>query len=293
MIQIKAINELNKIKIYQVNIDNKYDHYFIQDNESFYLAQLDSNYLINLNVPVSVSDEKILSVNPNKNKKKIKIINKKYFFSTNLANAKNKLNEINNLLKKILPNLSLDLDYLHRIKVPEQQIPILGTFNPENLVLCLYRGNTNLKSNDVCVGCIIIDINYKYSIKISSYTHIQYESLKYNKLLRAILILITPELRTCYRNNIREIISVAINPISAYLMICVFGAEPEKNFKKFINNNKINEISFEPIENYFANCKNSHGITSAIKINNDSIELADKLLVQVLEQIELVHKNNF
>jgi len=84
MIQINQTNELNKIKIYHVKIQKKFDYYLIEENEPFCLTHnLDSNYLINLN-------SNYFEILKNFNKKKIKIINKKYFFSINLTNVKKK-----------------------------------------------------------------------------------------------------------------------------------------------------------------------------------------------------------
>lgn len=258
--QINLINEINKINIFQINF-NKYI-YFV------------ANYKNNKKSIYDLIDIKQKNT-----------INSNFFIPINLSNVKIILNQLNKILQEIFPNLLLDLDYLFTIKPPNQTIPITGAINPNNLVLCLYKFD-DIELNGICISCIQIDNNFKHSIKISSYTHNQYESFKFNKLLRIVLILITPELKTCYQNKIKEIISVGINPVSVYLMINYFKAEPEKNFKDYIGKNKITIISYKSIENYFTIFKNCCGITTTIKINNNIIEYAKNMFIIVLEQIK-------
>jgi hypothetical protein len=136
----------------------------------------------------------------------------------NLDKAKTKLIELNAFLQQKCSNLSLSLDYVYNHKTGS----ILELYNPNSddpysLVLCLYKGNH-------CISSITINITIKKDgkeLSIDSRTHTEYERKNYNILLRSIIIIISEHIST----DIKYIISIAINPGSAYMMMQYFGGK--------------------------------------------------------------------
>lgn len=128
-----------------------------------------------------------------------------------LRPAQAKVLELTGILQTKCPKLSLHLDYIYNMHPPNNRFAI-HVRNPYLLILCLYNEHG-------CISSISINLEDE-SIYIDSVTDSKFEGKKYNKLLRCVIILISVLLLPL---RIERIISVAINPISAYLLITYFG----------------------------------------------------------------------
>jgi hypothetical protein len=151
----------------------------------------------------------------------------------NLDKAKEELVKLNLSLQTKCRNLSLHLDYVYNHK-QNSTLELYGLIDPYSLVLCLYNDNH-------CISSITIEIE-DVEITIDSNTHKKYEGKKYNILLRCILIIISKLLS----GNIERIISMAINPASAHILIKHFGG---------IRLNDIPEIAVELSDKNIENAK--------------------------------------
>jgi len=204
--------------------------------------------------------------------------NEKY--AIDITSAVNALNELNQELKTICPNLEMKLNYL------SEQKGILSIFSKHKnkLTLCLYnQGN--------CVSSIMCNFlnTTPYSevdkddpsyvepipntIEISSKTHPSLYQRNFNKLLRSVMIIIS-KLITINGKNIESILSEAINPISAWLLINYYSTEYDKMFEKYLALMKIkgknSEITQDLLKEYLMNSN----IEIIIKLNEDNINRA-------------------
>jgi len=84
-------------------------------------------------------------------------------------------------------------------------------------------------------------------MEISSKTHRDYEGKKYNLLLRSAMILLAYNIRP-----VTQIVSRAINPISAFSMVKYFNAHSE-DLDEYMEENDINpgEITLADIQAFF------------------------------------------
>jgi hypothetical protein len=205
-------------------------------------------------------------------------------YDVNIENANLKLNKLNRDLQMKCPNLELRLNYLI------QQPGIVSTFYRENLLtLCLYnQGN--------CISSIMCKlVNYPYydvddddpnynkpipnSFDIASETNPSMQNRKFNKLLRAVLIIIG-NLVTVNGIHIENILSEAINPISAWLLIRYYnGKILSEQFKNFIKNKENTEdikieITQELLEEYM-DAKHKKHIEILVELNEENIKKAN------------------
>jgi len=221
----------------------------------------------------------------------------KYDYNINIDDANLKLNQLNQYLQTKCPSLELKLNYL--IDLPGTGI--VSTFYIANLLtLCLYnQGN--------CISSIMCKLTYFYedfeiidehekpnpnAFEISSETNPSMERRKFNKLLRAVLIIISSDIKVSKNIQmsysptrslpkqefpIKYILSQAINPISAWLSINYYNAEIlERGFIEYIQdrerekNEKIN-ITYNLIKDYM---KDKHDVNTKIDLNSENINKA-------------------
>jgi hypothetical protein len=124
------------------------------------------------------------------------------FFSKN-PEMLHKLEELNAKLCK--DNLHLEFDLKYNLS---GNVSTLYEFDLSTL--CLYYNKTN------CVSSIQIEFSEtKDYFSINSYTHDNFQRRKYNSLLRAAILILSPYL-TCNGRPYRQIHSLAIDVISAY-----------------------------------------------------------------------------
>lgn len=82
------------------------------------------------------------------------------------------------------------------------------------LMLCLYHRNS-------CISSVTLNIK-DTTITIESKTHEDYESKKFNKLMRCITIIICDKLICNIGEKLKTIVSYPINKISSWLLISNF-----------------------------------------------------------------------
>jgi len=277
---IELIHSVNNISIYKYT-SRGCEKYFNLRNDKKYFGYIDDN---NNFIIVSVTDEtpneefkkKIALVITNdiletikedlyvkyKLKKELNnIINFVYLINfpsectsfINLDNAKNELALLNTILK--CNNFKITIDYVFQMK----DIHEIASYslNSTTLLLCIIDENTNN-----CVASLVIDYNTYNSNEISfnSETKSEYKGNKLNKLLRAVLIIISKKLYPSARN----VLSLAVNPISAYLMIKYFNANHDGKTPL--------DVTFNGLMEYFKT--NSVGLTCIVELNDANIKNA-------------------
>jgi len=96
--------------------------------------------------------------------------------------------------------------------------------NETDVLLCLNYKNNGISS---CISSLTISQTTGDGIEIASRTNERYQGRQFNKLLRAVIIIIGSSIKYANDNApIQFIVSIAENPISAYLMINTFKARP-------------------------------------------------------------------
>jgi len=217
--------------IYKINIKDC-DYYFKTSSElsdpvvfkvksTFYIVGKDTDKII------EIINEQYINAPyvQHKIRKKLNAINILYreleCHNEKYEEAQKKIKELNRDLK----GLQLHLDYLYNYK-GDITLYSKKSNNINDLILCLYKDNK-------CVSSIEIILDYKY-ISINTRTCEECQGKKYNKLLRAVVIIIAKLLNP--KN--KYIRSEAINPISAYLSLHHFNGilpidENERFFKYY------------------------------------------------------------
>ena len=119
---------------------------------------------------------------------------------------------LNKQLQTKCPNLSFAFDYYYNM---EDITSYSGKDYPGTLLLCLNDSSEHTN----CISSIELMDKKEKGFELNSFTIKKYRKKKYNKLLRAVCILIVRELGG------HLISSVATNELSAYTMIKDFGAK--------------------------------------------------------------------
>ena len=238
------VNKINGNSIYRITITGC-NYYFFGNNKKYILVPIrDKNYIYKLDNDIEELPKDIEAINMaqklnfEKEKEDIEDWQKwqdlidtlakdniLYFdpdecptANLNLEKANTKLIELNAFLQQKCSNLSLYLDYVYNHKT-DSTLELYERFieeysdGPYSLVLCLYNDNH-------CISSITITID-GIELSIDSRTHTDYESRKYNILLRSIIIIISKYLSS----DITYIKSVAINPASAYILMQYLGGK--------------------------------------------------------------------
>jgi hypothetical protein len=291
VVYVTSVSKKIKYDIYKKKINNC-DQYFQIDESYKYIGYIENDMFFVVSLKNDSFDsefineftEKFPSLNKEKNRF-IKNVNyKKYnlihvYFSEkcndviDLDNANKKLDILNNELNCI--NYKINLNYIFQYK-KDTELNALG-YDFENQLLCIFEGN-------VCVSSIFIKYDSDEKIiQFDSKTKEEYEGNKLNKLLRAIIIIISKDLYP----DADYVISHAINPISAYLMIHYFKAIPVDE------NNNIIEINFDTyavIDDYI---KKYDGIICKVELNDSNIQHARDVFDDTCKQIKCDKKTVF
>ena len=156
---------------------------------------------------------------------------------------------LNQLLKtKCSKKLELELNTFDKIIKRKNVSFYENNVDLPILLLCL-----NIKKNGKkhCISSISCKINHDNSIEISSKTHKDYEGKKYNLLLRSAMILLAQQIEN-RGQQITQIVSRAINPISAFSMVKYFNARNDE-LDTYMEENEIepHKIKLEDIQNFF------------------------------------------
>ena len=153
------------------------------------------------------------------------------------------INELNELLQKKFPALTMELEAFSVMSARENVSFYEKNTTPPDLLLCL---NITKNGKIHCISSISCKIN-EGEMEISSKTHRDYEGKKYNLLLRSAMILLAHHIRP-----ITQIVSRAINPISAFSMVKYFNAKSD-DLDEYMEENDIEpeEITLVDIQAFF------------------------------------------
>lgn len=312
--EFRQINNLHlnhsNFKIYQFKLENCY-HYFyniynnyelkyvmIRENRNMYhLFPFDNDVntfdeydefefkeYINNNKTSINEAEHIEHIINKFNVMYITDINHTCFQSKDLNKTKQKIKELNALLKqKCNDELFLNFDYIYNLKPPDNSIQNkIYKYNdelhtkPNDLLLCLYNSQG-------CISSIEVFINDGV-IKINSKTKEDMENKKYNKLLRSAIVIISK----CIDKNNNAVESEAVNYISAWLMIKTFNGTVVYNYKffNFLQKEQKDQenITFDDIKTYYR-MPNNEGLTILVDTNDDNIRNAETVFNNVIDDV--------
>jgi hypothetical protein len=153
------------------------------------------------------------------------------------------IDELNELLQKKFPALTMELGAFSVMSARENVSFYEKNTTPPDLLLCL---NITKNGKIHCISSISCKIKGG-EMEISSKTHRDYEGKKYNLLLRSAMILLAHYIRP-----ITQIVSRAINPISAFSMVKYFNAK-SNDLDEYMEKNDIEpeEITLADIQAFF------------------------------------------
>lgn len=230
--------------------------------------------------------------------------------SLNIIEAKSKLEELNNLLQEKCKDLSLTLDYYNDME--KYGITDISAFNNKedkdkeededkdnnflkdqnSAILCLNYQNS-------CISSLVLGMNTEMGdddeIEIASKTNSNYEGRKFNKLLRAVIIIIGGSIKSPSGTPIEFIFSKAENPVSAFLMINTFkdkfpiSADGKPILTKLKTEEGKGEVTFSKIKEYMDE-KEGNYIKTRIKTTPEKIKLAKNVFDDVLNSFQSIDK---
>jgi hypothetical protein len=176
-----------------------------------------------------------------------------------LSEAKSKLEELNEIIRsnKLIVDCNhsckvklegLSLDYVKDMADKE----IVSYRHPEknDLLLCL---NFIIGESIACLSSIELVVQDDV-VEINSRTLDQIQGKKYNTLLRCVAMILVPLLSS----QIKSVISIALNPISVYLLCRSFdGSITDKQYIAFKEENHIadEDIAFKTYAEFEAHFK--------------------------------------
>jgi hypothetical protein len=291
----KLNNTINNNNLYKIKINNCNYFFYIPDNTNYII--INEQYIIKVNKNINRDGDddiqeiiNIFNDEDIKYSRKMRILLDEYKVrsrelqcidvtnrsNTELYDANEQILKYNKKLKETCPKLYLKLDYLYNLN---GNITSLSN-NMNLLTLCLYNEDEN------CISSINIDIKNDYII-INSETNPTFQNKKYNKLLRSVVIVI------CSFFNKKSIISVAENPISAWLLINYFNAYIDKNnrmndrYFSFINNKgyNINDKNILKKTIFEYNKTIDESLVVNLELNDNNIENAEKIFNKTLNEI--------
>lgn len=190
-----------------------------------------------------------------------------------LSNAKKKIEELNVILTQTCPDFYLRINYIASFP-PNSNILLFSTFFSHylnsfytfpNIVLCLFTGND-------CVSSITIDSNHAlHELSIDSKTNLRYEGRKFNKLLRAVAIIISKEIYP----TIDTLSSFATNRVSAFIMI--------KNFNAYTLDLDRKKIIGKPASVDIDDFVVGRLLKTYVELNDDNIENAKSVFMDIVQ----------
>jgi hypothetical protein len=195
-----------------------------------------------------------------------------------LTNAKSIIRELNAMLQQTCPEFHLNIDYITSFPANSTaslyvHLNLNACFQPP-LVLCLFTENN-------CVSSITITIKMdKNEVSIDSKTNESYEGRKFNTLLRAVAIIISKSLN----ERVERLVSDALNPISAKLMIKYFNAvvtkyEGEDEGLIISKSTVAPENLDKTISDYFEN----GGMETSVELNPENIANATAVFHETIK----------
>lgn len=254
----------NMVNIYEYIVDDNCKKYFRFDVAVKYLAYMKngqihvlmlSDDLIDETNTTTINKNSILMLNDGIDKQPCANI-------VDLDLAKQQIALLNiNLQSR---NIEIGLDYIYDMS-KYNEIHYFGASSRDagsTLLLCI-----NCNSN--CVASLIIKYDYKSNnIYLDAFTNSQYEGRNMNALLHSILIIISKRI---YPSAI-SLVSVAVNPVSAHIMLKYFNAtmihEPIYNSKDILDQSSKFEDIKSVVDRY-------NGISVAVLLNEENISNAE------------------
>jgi hypothetical protein len=200
-----------------------------------------------------------------------------------LSQAQNKITQLNNILR-IVCDGQIELGYLHEMNADE-----LYTFSDldeiifrNNILLCFNIGNA-------CVSSItMLEKPFKNRIEMESFTHPHCQGQQFNKLLRAVSIMLLPMIypnATVYR-------SVAVNYLSAYQMIKYFGGmvaydDDDINFElaDYLGDIPLSQATLSQVKMFFDTVTNAD-VTVDMQINSKNVGNAEDVFDSVVANVD-------
>ena len=154
----------------------------------------------------------------------------------------------NKLHEKCNGELTLELGFFSDMVTRENVSYYEKNTEPPIFLLCL---NIKKEGKKHCISSISCKIS-EDEMEISSKTHQNYEGRKYNLLLRSAIVLLAPHMKNEDGTQITQVVSRAINPISAFSMIKYFNATNDE-LDNYMEENEIepSEIKLENIQTFF------------------------------------------
>ena len=262
------VNTNNNKAIYQINNGECIQYFYVKDEQPYILLydRNSDNILFKLgdddtiDKEIYTTCERFLSYSSiassftmlaskldgvDETKGKILVVKKyckPYMSEEKLFRAKEKIKELNELLKLKCGNLSLNLDYVYKLQ------GTIATYTEpsdvDTLVLCLYNNNN-------CISSIELNEDEEGNLQINSKTISEFEGKKYNKLLRGVVIIIASLI-----DGVQKIVSDAINPISAWLLISAYNAvippdnDENISFYKFLSTKADKTITQKTLQEF-------------------------------------------
>ena len=282
------VNSNNNKAIYQINNGECIQYFYVNDEQTHILLHdsKSDNILFKLgdddiiNKEIYATCERFLSYpsiannymmlasrlkGVDETKGKILVVKKKcepYMSEDKLFRAKETIKELNELLKLKCSNLSLNLDYVYKLK---------GTIaiytepaDVDTLILCLYNNNN-------CVSSIELGLDLDGNLHINSKTISEFEGKKYNKLLRGVVIIIASLI-----DGIQLLVSDAMNPISAWLLFTYYNAvippDANKDFYEFVSKQDDKTITQKLLKDF--NDYTNFEIELFIELNKTNVQKA-------------------
>ena len=285
---VKRVEKTEPLEDTLIITDTKYNNNYIYKYDSFmkmpyilfkddtkyfiYIITADAPYMNPINMdprpalkpPTKKFIEQNINLPENKQtffKFNIKVV--KLLKLINLARAQDKIMELNHLLQLKCNNLlSLKLDFFYNMT---GEVSNFDTA-PSDIILCLYYA-------DNCIASISLKFK-EDTLTLYSKTHERFEGNKFNKLLRAIVIMFGG-LITYDSQPFKTIKSYAINPISAWLLISNYKVTFDEDFMSYMQDQSID---MEMIKSYM---KDDNNITIYVDLDENQAK-AEKIFSELL-----------
>ena len=204
--------------------------------------------------------------------------------------AKEYLTSINERLIVRCPDYRVSLDFFSEIKEYE----VNSYVEPENLkdkhlLLCLFH-------NDVCVSSLILDTEKDkdgtMNMSIDSKTKQDYQNRKFNKFLRAIVVMLAKLINP----DIKFVVSYAHNPLAAKTMVKYFDADSYNMYKNdpIIGFDEDIPITYSTrkLLSLLSNSKGDFGLIIKVELNEKNQEKADAIINKLIEGSGLICDEN-
>ena len=251
------------INILLLYINN--DFFIISFNKSYKIVDTDTDEADDIKEKLEINNFDTINTELSYYKKRLIIVTN-FYKVVDISKAQDKLKEFNTNLTKKCKNLSLYLDFDYEYKYP---LSISTDYN--KIILSIIENNT-------CISYISItpttdDMDNIY-IFIDSHTDKKYESKKYNKFLRGVLISIL-NLMTIDGKKIKTLKSKALNPASAYLLLKYFNGIDESGKFESYKKQSVDTDLRKIIENYYSTIVDVPIVY--VNITKENIENAEKV----------------